>query len=107
MTVTVLPIFETDFIPQKQLAKVMNDRLQRLAQELEQQHLKPLSGRGFSSDDLIIYISYTAKYKVRFQVVNDVPGDIEYFVKELCGRLGYIQWKNPVFATLQKTNLSS
>lgn len=100
MTVTVLPIFETDFIPQKQLAKVMNERLQRLAQELEKQHLKPLYGRGFSSDDLIVYISYTAKYKVRFRVVNDVPSDIEFFVNELCRRLGYLQWKSPVFATM-------
>ena len=97
MTVTVLPIFETDFVPQKQLAKVMNERLQRLAGELEQQHLKPLSGRGFSSDDLIVYISYSQTYKVRFQVVNDVPSDIKYFVNELCGRLGYLQWKSPVF----------
>jgi len=97
MTVTVLAILETDFVPKKPLAKVMNERLQRLAKELEVQHLKPLYGRGFSSDDLIIYLSYTAKYKVRYQVVNDVPSDIEYFVEELCGRLGYLQWKSPVF----------
>ena len=96
MTVTVLPIFETDILPQKQLAKVMNERLQRLAKELEQQHLKSLSGRGFSSDDLIIYISYNPKYKVRYQVVNDIPADIDYFVNQVCGRLGYLLWKAPV-----------
>ena len=97
MTVTVLPIFETDFIPQGQLVKVMNERLQRLAKELEQPHLKSLSGRGFFSDDLIIYIRYNPKYKIRYQVVNDVPADIDYFVNQVCGRLGYLLWKAPVF----------
>lgn len=93
MTVTVLAILETEFTPQKSLAKIMNDRLQRIAMELEQVHLKSLSGRGFSSEDLVIYISYNAKYKIRYCVVNDVPADIQYFVAELCGRLGYILWR--------------
>ena len=35
MNVTVLAILETDFIPQKNLAKVMNDRLERAAWDLE------------------------------------------------------------------------
>jgi len=96
MTVTVLAILETDFVPQKSLAKVMNDRLQRAAKELEEVHLKPLSGQGFSPDDLVIYISYNSKYKIRYCIVNDVPADIQYFVAELCGRLGYILWKRVV-----------
>ncbi|WP_421940540.1 hypothetical protein [Pedobacter sp.] len=33
MTVTVLPILETDFKPEKPLAEVMNERLIRLAKE--------------------------------------------------------------------------
>jgi hypothetical protein len=90
MTVTVLAILETDFKPERALAKVMNDRLQRAAQALQDVHLKALSGRGFSSDDLVVYLSYNPKYKIRFRIVNDVPADIEYFVAELCGRLGYI-----------------
>ncbi|MDQ1142687.1 hypothetical protein [Pedobacter agri] len=93
MTVTVLTILETDFKPEKNLAKVMNDRLVRVAKELQEVHFKPLSGRGFSSDDLVVYISYNPKYKIRFRIVNDVPADIEYFVAECCGRLGYILWK--------------
>ncbi|RZJ64116.1 MAG: hypothetical protein EOO45_19175 [Flavobacterium sp.] len=94
MTVTVLAILETDFKPEKNLAKVMNDRLVRAARDLQEVHFKPLSGRGFSSDDLVVYISYNTKYKVRFRIVNDVPADIEYFVAECCGRLGYILWKS-------------
>ncbi|RBQ11828.1 hypothetical protein [Pedobacter miscanthi] len=93
MTVTVLAILETDFIPQKSLAKIMSDRLQRAAGELRQIHFKTLSGWGFPSDDLVVYISYNPKYKIRYHIVNDVPADIQYFVAETCGRLGYILWK--------------
>ena len=93
MTVTVLAILETDFKPEKALAKVMNDRLQRAAKELRDVHLKSLFGRGFSSEDLVVYLSYNPKYKIRYRVVNDVPVDIEYLVAETCGRLGYILWK--------------
>jgi len=92
MTVTVLPIFETEFKPQQSLANIMNARLVRAANELQQQHLKSLYGRGFSTDDLVIYLSYSPKYKIRYCIVNDVPADIQYFVAELCGRLGYILW---------------
>lgn len=93
MTVTVVAILETEFKPQKSLAKVMNERLKKTAKDLELVHLKPLSGYGFSPEDLVIYISYNPKYKIRYCIVNDVPADIEYFVAELCGRLGYMLWK--------------
>jgi hypothetical protein len=93
MTVTVLAILETDFKPDKALAKIMNDRLQNAAKELERVHLKSLYGRGFQSDDLVIYLSYTSKYKIRFRIVNDIPSDIEFLVAESCGRLGYILWR--------------
>lgn len=96
MTVTVLPIFETEFKPQRSLAKVMNDRLQKAAKELQTIHFSALSGRGFSSEDLVVYISYTPKYKIRYRIVNDVPADIEYFVAERCGRLGYLLWRSYV-----------
>jgi hypothetical protein len=98
MTVTVLAILETDFKPEKALAKVMNDRLIRTAKELQEVHFKPLSGRGFSDDDLVVYVSYNPKYKIRFRIVNDVPADIEYFVAECCGRLGFILWRTNAIA---------
>jgi len=93
MTLTVLAILETDFKPEKAFAKVMNDRLVRTAKELQEVHFKPLSGRGFPDDDLVVYISYNPKYKIRFRIVNDVPADVEYFVAECCGRLGFILWR--------------
>lgn len=98
MTVTVLAILETDFKPEKNLAKVMNDRLTRAAKDMKDVHLKSLSGRGFSSEDLVIYISYNSKYKIRYRIVNDVPVDIEFFVAELCGRLGFLLWKTSIFS---------
>lgn len=104
MTVTVLAILETDFVPQKNLAKVMNERLQRAAKELEQVHLKALSGNGFSTEDLIVYLSYNPKFKIRFRVVNDVPADIEYFVNELCGRLGYLPWKTSLLKHIDQAS---
>lgn len=104
MTVTVLAILETDFVPQKNLAKIMNERLGRAARDLEQVHLKSLQGKAFSADDLIVYISYGPKYKVRFRVVNDVPTDIEFFVNELCGRLGYIHWKTSLIKSIDRFN---
>ena len=102
MTVTVLAILESDFVPQKNLARVMNERLERAARELKQVHLKSLSGRDFSSDDLIIYLSYNPKYKIRFRVVNDVPADVEYFVNQLCGRLGYLAWKTSLIKSIDR-----
>jgi len=102
MTVTVLAILETDFIPQKNLARVMNDRLERAARDLEHVHLESLQGRGFSTDDLIVYLSYNSKHKVRFRVVNDVTADIEFFVNELCARLGYIHWKTSLIKSIDR-----
>ncbi|SDD99332.1 hypothetical protein [Pedobacter soli] len=93
MTVTVLPILETDFKPEKALAKVMNDRLIRTAKDLQDNHFRTLTGWGFPNDDLVVYISYNPKYKIRFRIVNDVPADVEYFVAECCGRLGFILWR--------------
>ena len=98
MTVIVIPIFETEFKPQQSLAKIMNERLAHAGKALQQQHLKSLYGRGFSTDDLVIYLSYNPKYKIRYCIVNDVPADIQYFVAELCGRLGYILWRRTLVA---------
>jgi len=49
--------------------------------------------RGFSDEDLVSYISYNPKYKIRYRIVNGVPAGIECFVAESCGRLGFILWR--------------
>jgi hypothetical protein len=96
MTVTVLAILETEFTQEPALAKIMNNRLQRAANELRDIHLFPLSGRRFAIEDLVVYISYNANYKIRYRIASSVTADIEYFVAERCGRLGYVLWKNMV-----------
>ena len=93
MTVTVLAIFETDFRPDLSLGKIMNERLRIAAADLQDIHLQHLQAIGQRSDDLVVYISYNPKYKIRWRVVNDVPEDVENFVAQTCGNLGYIHWK--------------
>ncbi|WP_025142306.1 hypothetical protein [Pedobacter jeongneungensis] len=93
MTVTVLPIFETDFKPDASLGKIMNERLRIAAADLQDIHLQHLHAIGQRSDDVVVYLSYNPKYKMRWRVVNDVPEEVEGFVTQICGNLGYIQWK--------------
>jgi len=96
MTITVLAITETDFVPDASLGKIMNERLKQAAAELQDIHLQPLLSVGERKDDLVVYISYNPKYKIRFRVVNDVTEDVENFVGYICGTLGYIKWKTSV-----------
>lgn len=98
MTITVVPITEPELNPGAPLSKVMNERLRRLAAELQNQHLKALKRTGFNCEDLVIYISYNNKYNIRWKIVNDVPVAIEREVAEQCAQLGYILWKgSPVY----------
>ena len=93
MTVTVLAILETDFKPDLSLGRIMNERLKIAAADLQDIHLQPLQALGQRSDDVVVYISYNPKYKIRWRVVNDVPEDIDNFVSQICGNLGYLHWK--------------
>ena len=92
MTVTVLAIFD-EFNPNTPLAKVMKERLNRLALELQEVQLKSLIAIEPLTEDVVIYISYNPKYTVRWRVVNDVPAVIEKEVADRCAALGYIVWK--------------
>lgn len=93
MTVTVVPIIEPDVKPAAPLARVMNERLQRLAAELQDQHLKDLSAVEPLFEDIVVYISYNSKYNVRWKIVNDVPEAVTNLVTRVCDKLGYIRWK--------------
>lgn len=92
MTVTVLAIFD-EFDPNTPLAKVMKERLNRLALELQEVQLKSLMAIEPLTEDLVIYISYNPKYTVRWRIVNDVSALIEKEVADRCAALGYIVWK--------------
>lgn len=93
MTVTVLPIIEPETKPAVPLAKVMNERLKRLAAELGELHLKDLKSVEPMFEDVVIYISYNSKYSIRWKIVNDVPANVTAMVSDQCDKLGYIKWK--------------
>jgi hypothetical protein len=93
MIVTVVSIIEPDLKPPVPLAKVMNERLIRLAKELQDTHLRGLEQEEPLFDDLVIYISYNSKYALRWRVVNDVSMEVEGLVADKCAQLGYIKWK--------------
>jgi hypothetical protein len=92
MTVTVLAIFD-EFNQNAPLAKVMKERLIRLATELQDVHLKSLANIEPLTEDVVVYISYNPKFTVRWRIVNDVPVVIENEVANHCANLGYIVWK--------------
>jgi len=92
MTVTVLAIFD-EFNQNAPLAKVMKERLIRLASELQDVHLKNLTTVEPLTEDVVIYISYNPKFTVRWRIVNDVSAFVEKEVADQCANLGYIVWK--------------
>lgn len=93
MVITVVPIFDFDIVPAKPLAKVMTERLNRLANELQDIHLKDLELQEPFLADIVVYLSYNSKYTVRWRIANDVPKAAELLVADTCARLGYIVWK--------------
>jgi len=93
MTVTVLAIIETDVSLAAPLSTVMNERLKRLAAELQKVHLKELESVEPLMQDIVVYMSYNSKYNIRWKIVNDVPDFISQAVGDQCDKLGYIRWK--------------
>ncbi len=93
MLVTVVPIYAYEVQPSQPLQKVMSARLKKIAEDLEQIHLAFLAGVEPAQADIVIYISYNSKYTVRWQIVNDVPAEIESQVKAVCANLNYLPWK--------------
>ncbi|RZK48397.1 MAG: hypothetical protein EOO99_10390 [Pedobacter sp.] len=93
MIVTVVPIFEYEIQPSQPLQKVMSTRLKNIAETLENEHLSFLNHIEPLNADIVIYISYNSKYTVRWQIVNDVPAEIESQVRAVCGGLNYLPWK--------------
>lgn len=107
MIVTVIPVFD-ELQPSQPLKKVMSERLKRLAYELETIHLKSLTFFEPANSDVVIYLSYNSKYTVRWQVVNDVPAEVEDKVKEICMSLNYLPWKinaSSIFGLQNRTGL--
>jgi len=93
MKVTVIPVFDYETQAAQPLKRVMAERLKRLAHELETIHLKTIAHIEPINADVVIYLSYNSKYTIRWQVVNDVPQDIDQKVREICLSLHYLPWK--------------
>jgi hypothetical protein len=93
MKITVVPIIDPAGNPGASLATVMKKRLERLAHELQIVELKALETMEPLYGDVVIYISYTTTYNVRWRIVNDVQGDAELEVAKHCEQLGYLRWK--------------
>jgi hypothetical protein len=103
MIVTVVAIFD-EFNPHAPLAKVLKERLLRLAAELQDVALKPLANMPPMDGDVVVYISYNLKYTVRWRIANDVPDYIEKEVAYICALKGYIAWKTTTVNMLKGKN---
>ena len=96
MKVVVIAIIETEFSREPALAKIMNNRLVRAAKELQELHLINLQGKRSTTHCITIHLSYNQKYKIRYQIINDVPAEIEFLAAERCSRLGYVRCRSMV-----------
>ena len=91
-TITVLAIIDFETKPSAPLTKMMNERLDRFAADL-QVYLDLELHNESTIGDLVVYISYNSSYAVRWTIVNDVPEHISDLVTRKCTSLGYISWK--------------
>lgn len=103
MTVTVVAIFD-EFNPHAPLAKVLKERLMRLARELQELHLRPISELPPMDEDVVVYLSYNLKYSVRWRIANDVPDFIENEVARICALQGYNVWKTSTLNVFKGNN---
>lgn len=91
-TITVLAIIDFEAKPRAPLTRMMNERLERYAADLQTFLDIELQGEN-TFEDLVVYISYNSNYAIRWTIVNDVPEYIAEVVARKCANLGYIPWK--------------
>lgn len=92
-TITVRAIIDFETKPKAPLTKMMNERLDRFAAEL-QAFLDLELHHDHHVGNLVVYISYNSNYAVRWAILNDMPAHITDLVAERCASLGYIKWKD-------------
>ena len=97
LTTTVLAIHEPKLGNDLSLRKVMDNRLDKFASEMQSELSSLLDGEQ-DCDDLVVWLSYTSNYAVRWKIVNDVSPEIEKAVYNLCAQLGYIVWKGSIIS---------
>jgi len=95
LIITVLAIKEPRTGKDLPLQKVMDNRLNVFASEMQVKLEQLLEGEQ-DCDDLVVWLSYTSNYAVRWKIVNDVTASIEKVVYDLSAKLGYIIWKGSI-----------
>jgi len=103
LTVTVIAIKEPGVPADAPLERVMDDRLNRFAAEMQNSLQEQFEGEQ-DCEDLVIWLSYTSRYAIRWKIVNDVPAGIEQVVMDYCANQGYIIWKGSILQTIRKNN---
>jgi hypothetical protein len=96
INVAVFPIIDFDRKPHAPLTRLMSERLERYAADLQLQLEKSLPDVG-NCENLMVYISYTGSYAIRWIIANDVPEEVAKVVTGICAELGYISWKKVDF----------
>ena len=91
-TITVVPIIDFEARPKAPLTRMMNERLEGFAADL-QAYLDKQLQETQDCGDLVVYISYNSNYAIRWTIVNDVPKQVADVVADKCAKLGYIAWK--------------
>ena len=97
LTTTVLAIKEPRPGNDLPLQKVMDNRLDQFASEMQSELRTLLEGEQ-DCEDLVVWISYTPNYAVRWKIVNDVPSQIEKVVYDLCAKRVYIIWMGSIIS---------
>lgn len=94
INVTILAMADPDLKILTSVDKLMNERLTGLSVDL-QTYLTKIFAEDKAYEDLVIYISYNAKYAVQWKIVSDVSTYVQGEVARCCTNLGYIKWKEP------------
>lgn len=102
LTVTVIAIKEPGMGANPPLERVMDERLTRMAAEMQGTLQQQFVGEQ-ECEDLVIWISYTSRYTVRWKIVNDVPASMERIVADHCANMGYIIWQGSIMQSLRKS----
>lgn len=93
INVAVFPVIDFDGKPHAPLTRLMSERLERFAADLQLLLEKALPNVGIC-EHLMVYLSYNSSYAVRWVIANDVPAEVVKIVTDVCAELGYVSWKN-------------
>lgn len=74
--------------------KILNQKLLEKAAELQHFSLRHLEYVDPIFDDVVIYLSYTSKHQLRWQIANDVCPEIDVLIKKEMTKLDLTPLEN-------------